>query len=144
VVSAKADRRARRMVRRTGGILLVDDDDDVRAVAAAMLLDAGHVVVEAGSGDVALEHLDRNEPHIDLLIADIAMPGMSGSELARAARLARPDLPILFVSGFADFAGRDDATIDAVLQKPFRADELAARVAKALTRATRLARLEAP
>ena len=115
-----------------GGVLLTDDDDDVRAVVAAMLRDAGHTVIEAGSGGAALEHLDRDEPHIDLLIADMAMPGMSGTELARAARQNRPNLPIFFISGFADRALRDDGTVETVLQKPFRAEELNAKVAAIL------------
>jgi signal transduction histidine kinase/CheY-like chemotaxis protein len=117
--------------RSRGGILLVDDDPDVRAVAAAMLREAGHMVIEAGSGGAALERLDHG-PHIDLLIADLAMPGMNGFELARAARQERPDLPILFVTGFADMARAEDSLHETVLQKPFRADELAAKVAEAL------------
>ena len=121
-------------VPRTGGILLVDDDDDVRAVAATMLRDVGHSVIEAGSGGAALEHLDRNDPPIDLLIADIAMPGMSGSKLAQVARQSRPDLPILFISGFADLAACEDGIAETVLQKPFRAEELNANVAAILGR----------
>jgi PAS domain S-box-containing protein len=138
---AAAEQRPRRIAgghatrareRRSGGILLVDDDPDVRAVAAAMLREAGHTVVEAGSGGAALERLDHDEPRIDLLIADLVMPGMSGFELARAARQGRPDLPILFVTGFADAARSEQGVTATVLQKPFRADELNARVAEAL------------
>jgi PAS domain S-box-containing protein len=118
---------------RTCRVLLVDDDDDVRTVATAMLRDAGHTVIEAASGAAALEHLDCDDPCIDLLIADMAMPGMSGSELAHTARQARANLPILFISGFADMSAREDAA-DAtlLLQKPFRAEELNARVAELL------------
>jgi PAS domain S-box-containing protein len=118
--------------RTIGGILLVDDDPDVRAVAAAMLREVGHTVIEAGSGGAALECLEQDDPRIDLLIADLAMPGMSGFELARAARQGRPELPILFVTGFADISPPEDAICETVLQKPFRADELAAKVAEAL------------
>jgi PAS domain S-box-containing protein len=139
VEASTADRKRARPGRRDGGqehrssgILLVDDDPDVRAVAAAMLRDAGHIVIEAGSGGAALERLERGEPRIDLLIADLAMPGMSGFELARAARLDRPDLPILFVTGFADIARSEEGAHQAVLQKPFRAEELTAKVAEAL------------
>ena len=89
-----------------------------------MLREAGHTVIEAGSGGAALERLDQREPRIDLLIADLAMPGMSGFELARAARQERPDLPILFITGFADIARPEDGANEIVLQKPFRADEL--------------------
>jgi CheY-like chemotaxis protein len=118
---------------RAGVILLVDDDDEVRAVAAAMLQEGGHIVIEAGSGGAALERLDAEADRIDLLIADLAMPGMSGFELARVVRDNRPTLPILFVTGYADNAARLDS-IDAhrLLLKPFRAAELTAKVAEAL------------
>ena len=68
-------------------------------------------MIEAGSGGAALEHLGTRRPHIDLMIADLAMPGMNGLELARVARLATgPMLPILFVTGFADLAAsREEA-----------------------------------
>jgi CheY-like chemotaxis protein len=104
----------------------------VRAVAAAMLRDAGHTVIEAGSGGAALERLVETVPRIGLLIADLAMPGMNGFELARAARQERPDLPIPFVTGFADMTRAEEADHQTVLQKPFRAEELNAKVAEAL------------
>lgn len=113
-------------------ILLVDDDPDVRAVAAAMLRDAGHRVIEAGSGGAALEHLDEDAGQIGLLIADLAMPGMSGFELARAARRQYPNLPVLFVTGFVDIARPEDSLHATMLQKPFRAEDLTAKVAEAL------------
>jgi CheY-like chemotaxis protein len=127
------DRRAGGAVdRRTGVILLVDDDDEVRAVAAAMLRDAGHTVAEAGSGGAALERLDQDDPPIEMMVADLAMPGMGGIELANAARLSRPDLPILFITGFADTMPADGAALGPLLPKPFRAEELNARVAELL------------
>lgn len=132
VVTGAGRSRAERTVPRRCGILLVDDEDEVRAVAAAMLREAGHTVVEAGSGGAALEHLDRDDPHIDLLIADLAMPGMSGSELAQAARQHRPDLRTLFVSGFADLVAHEEGVVGLLLQKPFRAEELNAKVAAIL------------
>jgi CheY-like chemotaxis protein len=119
--------------RGSGVILLVDDDDDVRAVAASMLGEAGYQVIEAGSGGAALECLEQRGEHIALMIADIAMPGMSGVELAHAARLSRPALPILFVTGFAGAAlPPTDSRQDRLLRKPFRATELAAEVATLL------------
>src|SRR5260370_712466 len=119
-----------------GGVtLLGDDDSDVRAGAAAMLREAGHGVIEADSGDAALECLERDAAQIELMIADIAMPGMSGFELAHAARLGRPNLPVLFVTGYAGLAAPPDEPLSAeVLRKPFRAAELAARVAAVLGR----------
>jgi PAS domain S-box-containing protein len=117
-------------------ILLVDDDADVRTVAAAMLHEAGHTVIEAGSGDAALRQLGRKANRIDLMIADLAMPGMSGFELARAVRADRPNLPIMFVTGFADTAAQiETADAGRLLQKPFRAAELNAKVAEVLGRA---------
>jgi PAS domain S-box-containing protein len=117
-------------------ILLVDDDSDVRAVAAAMLEAGGYQVIEAGGGDAALHCLKRHAGRVALMVADIAMPGMSGIELAQAARRNRPDLPVVFVTGFAGAAlppaeNHEDRT-DQLLRKPFRAAELVAQVAAAL------------
>jgi CheY-like chemotaxis protein len=112
-------------------ILLVDDDNEVRDVTRAMLHEYGHRVLEAGSGGAALDIL-RREPGIELLIVDFAMPGMNGAEVARLAHAQRPDLPTLFVTGFADrgaLAGIDEAY---VVGKPFVHDELADRVRMAL------------
>ena len=132
-IQAKGGRRTGGSDSRSiSGILLVDDDPDVRAVAAAMLRAAGHTVVEAGSGGAALEKLGQGKPPIDLLIADLAMPGMNGFELARVARQDRPDLPVLFITGFADMARMEASAHETVLQKPFRAEELNAKVAEAL------------
>jgi len=96
-----------------------------------MLHELGHVVLEAGSGGAALDILER-ETGIDLLIVDFAMPGMNGAEVARLAHLRQPNLPALFVTGFADrgaLAGVDDAFI---VGKPFHYDELAGKVQLAL------------
>ena len=116
---------------RNATILLVDDDNEVREVTRAMLHELGHVVLEAGSGGAALDILER-ETGIDLLIVDFAMPGMNGAEVARLAHLRQPNLPALFVTGFADrgaLAGVDDAFI---VGKPFHYDELAGKVQLAL------------
>ncbi|HTV89925.1 MAG TPA: PAS domain-containing protein [Stellaceae bacterium] len=118
---------------RPAELLLVDDDPDVRAVAAAMLRQSGYAVIEAGSGGAALEHLEREGARIELMIADILMPGMSGVELARAARGSRPSLPILFVTGYAGPALPAGTTeLGEILHKPFRTTELAGRVAALL------------
>jgi signal transduction histidine kinase len=117
--------------RRGAIILLVDDDNEVREVTRAMLHEIGHVVLEAGSGGAALDVLQR-EAGIDLLIVDFAMPGMNGAEVAYQAHTQQPNLPVLFVTGFADrgaLAGVDDAYI---VGKPFYYDELAGKVQFAL------------
>jgi signal transduction histidine kinase len=112
-------------------ILLVDDDNAVREVTASMLREIGYVVIEAGSGGAALELIER-EQNLDLMLLDFAMPGMSGSEVARQVQARRPGLPILFITGFADrtaLAGVNDAQ---VVGKPFVGDELAAKVRLAI------------
>jgi len=103
--------------------------------SAAMLDEAGYQVIEAGSGEAALECLDREGGRVGLMIADLAMPGMSGIELAQAVRFTRPEMPILFITGFAGASlPAEEAGPDKLLRKPFRAAELAARVAALLER----------
>ena len=113
-------------------ILLVDDDNRVREVTRAMLHELGHQVLEAGSGGAALDILHR-EPGIELLIIDFAMPGMNGAELARRVHLAQPTLPILFATGFADRAALAGVDESRIIGKPFSDDELAEKIALALT-----------
>ena len=116
---------------RSATILLVDDDNEVREITRAMLRELGHVVLEAGSGGAALDVLQR-EAGIDLLVVDFAMPGMNGAEVVRLAHGRQPNLPVLFVTGFADrggLAGVDDAYI---VGKPFHYEELASKVQFAL------------
>ncbi len=115
-------------------VLLVDDDSAVREVTAGILHDLGYGVVEAGSGGAALEALDR-QAEIDLLLLDFAMPGMNGAEVAREVRARRPDLPILFLTGYADTEALDEAGDDAILRKPFVEEDLAAKLRLALRRA---------
>jgi signal transduction histidine kinase len=112
-------------------VLVVDDDQAVREVTASILGDLGYEVMEAGSGGAALDLIDRYE-EIDLLLLDFAMPGMNGAEVAREARLRRPQLPILFITGYADTAALPQAPPHGILRKPFRNEELAARLKTAL------------
>ncbi|MGE3783904.1 MAG: response regulator, partial [Alphaproteobacteria bacterium] len=121
---------------RGGRVLLVDDDPDVRAVAAAMLAEAGYDVVEAGSGGAALDLLEDPQLGVELMIADIVMPGMNGVELAHAARRRRPQMPVLFVTGFGGAAlPANRPPPGEMLRKPFRAADLIAKVAAMLSRA---------
>jgi CheY-like chemotaxis protein/anti-sigma regulatory factor (Ser/Thr protein kinase) len=114
-------------------VLLVDDDQDLRSVLAASLQDLGYSVIEAVDGAEGLVLLEQHEP--DLLVADFAMPGMSGAELARSARLLHPGLPIIFASGLTErldietAAGPDTR----VLRKPFRISELQREIQGALS-----------
>jgi CheY-like chemotaxis protein len=108
-------------------VLLVDDDDAVRNVGAAMLEEMGFVVTSAASGAEALKALETHS--FGLLLTDVAMPGMSGVELAQVVRKRFPDLPILFASGYADLQVFGEQLSDeTVLKKPYRLADLAARV----------------
>jgi CheY-like chemotaxis protein len=108
-------------------VLVVDDDSAVREVTAGILTDLGYHVIEAGSGGAALELLDCEE-RIDLMLVDFAMPGMNGAEVAREVRARRPELPVLFVTGYADTAALGDADEDGILRKPYVEQELAAKL----------------
>jgi CheY-like chemotaxis protein len=109
-------------------ILLVDDDTDVREVTAAILAERGYEVIEAGSGGSALDVLDREGATVDLMLMDYAMPGMNGSEVAREVHAKRPSLPIVFLTGYADFAAFKEIGDDQIVSKPFREEDLLAKV----------------
>ena len=108
-------------------VLLVDDDDGVRDVCAAMLEDIGCEVTPAASGDDALRELAVRS--FTIMLTDIAMPAMSGVELAQRTRELVPGMPILFASGYADLqAFGEQLSEETVLRKPYRLSELAARI----------------
>lgn len=112
-------------------ILLVDDDPMVREVTAAMLDDLGYAVVEAESGSEALDLLGR-EARIGLVIADYAMPGMTGADLSRRVEAQRPGLPVLLITGYADERAVAAVGEDRLVLKPFRNEDLARKVRMAL------------
>lgn len=114
-------------------VLVVDDDAAVREVTASFLADLGYKVMEAGSGGAALEVLDRHDD-IELLLLDFAMPGMNGAEVAREARKRRPQLPILFLTGYADTDVLPQFNENDILPKPFTQEDLAAKLQLALGR----------
>jgi signal transduction histidine kinase/ActR/RegA family two-component response regulator len=108
-------------------VLLVDDDDGVRTVAEAMLEELGYVVHAVSGGAAALKALEGQQ--FALLLTDVAMPGMSGVELAQQVRPLAPDLPILFASGYADIQTFGEGLSEEnVLKKPYRITDLAARL----------------
>ncbi len=113
-------------------VLLVDDDHDLRAVLGASLQDLGYRVVEAADGAEGLALLERHAP--DLLVSDVAMPGMTGVELARTVRLQHPTLPVILASGFAEMPAIEIGSGPAprVLRKPFRLSELQGEIEAAL------------
>jgi CheY-like chemotaxis protein len=120
--------------RRRAHVLLVDDDPDVRSTTAAMLSDAGYVVVEAPTGAAALDVLQRAEDHTDLVVADIGMPGINGLELAALVQRTWPALPVLLITGYADSHLLRKGTEHEVLRKPFQVAELDSKVRQAIVR----------
>lgn len=110
----------------TGTVLLVEDEDMVRAVAERALTRQGYRVLTAQDGEQGLEVLGSGET-IDLLISDVVMPNMDGPAMVARARHSHPDLPVLFMSGYAEEQLRKSIDIAnvAFLPKPFSVSQLA-------------------
>lgn len=118
-------------------ILLVEDEEVVRAITERILKNAGYTVITARDADEAIALWSTHAQSIRLLVTDVVMPGMDGLELATSIRTARPDLPVLFVSGYTreatlplDLEGPDTR----FLQKPFTIDALVTSVEEMLGR----------
>jgi signal transduction histidine kinase len=117
-------------------ILVVDDDSAVREITATSLAELGCRVHEAASGGAALAFLEEH-PAVDLIVLDFAMPGMNGAEVAREIRRMRQDLPVLFVTGYADTAAliqAGETGDEFIVQKPYRDGELMRKVRAILGR----------
>jgi PAS domain S-box-containing protein len=115
-------------------ILVVDDDDQVREGVSHQLTSLGYKAVVASSGREALEILARDS-HIDLLLTDVVMPGLNGRQVAEEGRLIRPNLKVLFTSGYFEGALQRNGSLDAnvhLLVKPYRKKRLAEKVQEAL------------
>ncbi|MFA6108250.1 MAG: response regulator [Candidatus Latescibacterota bacterium] len=112
-------------------VLLVEDDDVVRELARRILLDRGYRVLEARRGEEALVVFELHDGPLHLLLTDVVMPHMSGRELADLLRRARPDLKVLYISGYTDDTvlryGVERVGVH-LLQKPFAPEALAAKV----------------
>ncbi|QIK96139.1 response regulator [Sphingomonas sp. HDW15A] len=113
----------------TGTVLLVEDEPMVRTVAERALARHGYTILTASNGEDALEIL-RGGEQVDLLISDVVMPVMDGPAMVREARKIHPDMPILFMSGYAEEQLRKSIDIEhvAFLPKPFSMQELAEAV----------------
>ena len=116
-----------------GRILLVEDEWLILQVAATELADAGYEVLSADNGDSALALLERGE-QVDLLFTDVRMPGsLDGWALARRARDLRPDLPVIYATGFSREApGMVDGAV--LVDKPYRLPELLTTIDRLLGR----------
>ena len=114
-----------------GTVLLVEDEDPVRKFGARALRNKGYTVIEAESGEAALDVIRNAAERIDLLITDVVMPRLDGPGLVREVRETRPDIKVIFISGYAEDAFRQrldrDSDID-FLSKPFSLKQLATKV----------------
>ena len=118
-----------------GTVLLVEDEDAVRLFSARALRNKGYKVLEARSGEAALEIVSEHMNDIDLVISDVVMPRMDGPTLIKELRTRRPDIRVIFISGYAEdaFRKRVDAGEEAhFLMKPFTLKQLAAKVKEVL------------
>ncbi|MBP2492609.1 MULTISPECIES: PAS domain S-box protein [Methylobacterium] len=112
-------------------VLIVDDEPTVRMLVSDILEDLGYTAIEAGDSAAGLKVL-QSDVRIDLLVTDVGLPGgMNGRQMADAARVARPDLNVLFITGYAENAILGNGHLApgmAVLTKPFAIETMAARI----------------
>src|SRR6185369_8776465 len=118
-------------------ILLVEDAEWVRTLARQILEGSGYRVLEASDPEAAIRLIDANHngTKIDLLLTDVVMPGMSGNEMSKRLLQRRPELPVLFMSGYTDDAIVQHGVLEAginFIQKPFSPDALALKVREVL------------
>ena len=116
-------------------ILLVEDQPQLRKLTTEILLELGHKVLAAANAGEALAIWDKHGAEIDLVLTDVIMPGMTGTELARRLRAARPDLNVIYMSGYIDNPVLRQIEIEAgtaYLAKPFTPQGLAAKIRETL------------
>jgi two-component system, cell cycle sensor histidine kinase and response regulator CckA len=112
-------------------MLVVDDEEMVRRLAARILLGEGYHVVEAAGGQEAIRVLQRAFQRIDLVVTDVAMPGIGGRQLGETIFRCWPRVRVLFMSGFPAHRIVEEGALDPVspfLQKPFTRDQLTRKV----------------
>ncbi|KQM21554.1 ATP-binding protein [Novosphingobium sp. Leaf2] len=113
-------------------VLVVEDDPAVRLLVCDVLRELGYTTLEAGDAVEAIPIL-RSDDHLNLMVSDVGLPGMNGRQLAEVARGHRPDLPILFVTGYAENAAIRAGFLGTnmgMITKPFALDDLASKVAE--------------
>jgi CheY-like chemotaxis protein len=116
-------------------VLLVEDEATVRSVAREVLQMVGYTVLEAATGEEALERAEQHSSPIHLLVTDVVMPGMNGRELANRLAVDYPTLEVLYLSGYTDDAIAHHGVLEAgieLLHKPFTPDTLTRRVREVL------------
>ncbi len=123
-------------------ILLAEDDAPVRELVRTMLSKKGHTVLCAANGEEALEMASTHAGTIDLLLTDVVLPGLNGREVAERLRAARPDLKVLYMSGYTDDAILRRGILaqrSSLIQKPFSAADLTNRVSELLAQSDGMA-----
>ena len=134
----RSKRPAARDLSGAGRILFVEDEDAVRGVAAKLLRARGYEVIEAASGEEALEIAESHAGEIDLMISDVVMPGMQGPDLLKQARQYLGTAPVMFISGYAESEFSDllegESNVS-FLPKPIDIKTLAERVKQELQKA---------
>ena len=115
-------------------ILLAEDEDSVRSYIEAALRRAGHDVITASNGPDAVHAGSNHTGPIDLLLADVVMPGLSGPDVADRLRRAHPEMHTVFLSGYAEVPERVTSQPGAFLQKPFTLDTLLSKVRERASR----------
>jgi two-component system cell cycle sensor histidine kinase/response regulator CckA len=116
-------------------VLVVDDEEMVRRLAARILLGEGYHVLEAGSGEEAVQMLQRASNRIDGVVTDVAMPGLGGRQLGETISRCWPRVRVLYMSGFPARRMVDEGALDPTapfMQKPFTKEQLARRVREML------------
>jgi len=114
-----------------GIVLLVEDEAPVRAFASRALQLRGFKVLEAESGEEALEVLKDTKTHVDLVVTDVVMPGLDGPSWVKEARKTRPEMKVVFVSGYSEenFSENESHIPNSIfLPKPFSLDQLTSTV----------------
>ncbi len=123
-----------------GAVLLVEDEAPVRSFASRALKLRGYRVIEAESAEDAMVILSEGVEDVDVLVSDVVMPGMDGPTFAGKARELRPDLRVIFISGYAEDSFRrnlKDLEFE-FLPKPFSLNELTAKVKSAIENGPRV------
>lgn len=113
-------------------ILLAEDQESIRILTKSFLEQEGYTVLEAGTGLEALSLVDGYPGPIHLLVTDLVMPGIRGTEFAERLLERRPNVPVIYISGYSDEEINDPAA--AFIQKPFRLQELGAKIRSILDR----------
>jgi two-component system, cell cycle sensor histidine kinase and response regulator CckA len=116
-------------------ILLVEDEESLRLLARGLLTQGGYTVLDTSDGTQALEITNEHQGTIHLLLTDVVLPGMSGLELAEKMTLLRPDMKVLFMSGYTNYGVAAHGVLEAgtfLLQKPFTRDALTGKVREVL------------